>query len=93
MRGRAVQYAIDDHLDDCLGLISSEEKERLGKILETGYAVIEMVQSLKAAGCERLEGSQKRAGIPDSEFEALVFFFIRPKLVGTREFMEMVRQG
>jgi hypothetical protein len=49
-----VQDAIEHHLEKCLGLISFKERERLSQIVEDGYVVIEMVQCLKAAGCERL---------------------------------------
>jgi hypothetical protein len=58
MRGRAVQYAIDDHLDDCLGLISSEEKERLGKILEESESC-----GMRATGRFTEEGRDSRLRI------------------------------
>jgi hypothetical protein len=78
------------HLSVCALSMGCAERERIAQLVADGTAVCSLLRSLKPLGCASMCGSGRELGQTESEFEAMVYCFLRPAGMGTARFQGIV---
>jgi hypothetical protein len=83
---------VEDHLVRCGTYVSSEERNRLRRLVAEGSELCLFVNAMRLIGCGGVVGSQQDAGVTGSEFEPLFLRFLCPPEMRMEVFESAVRR-